>query len=113
MINRRHALGLFAAASLAPSRALANVSYQRSEFRDDLAKRFFDVGTAGTFVGYKVDDYLIIASDKIRSGEARLRAGNSEAARRPSAWRRWITTNGTGKGVGKRRQDAAAIVVKP
>jgi len=68
VINRRHALGLFAAASLAPSRALANVSYQRSEFRDDLAKRFFDVGTAGTFVGYKVDDYLIIASDKIRSG---------------------------------------------
>ena len=74
MINRRHALGLVAATTLVPSRSFANVSYQRSEFRDDLAKRFFDVGTAGTFVGYKVDDYLIIASDKIRSGEARLPA---------------------------------------
>ena len=74
MINRRHALGLLAAASLLPSRSFANVSYQRSEFRDDLAKRFFDVGTVGTFVGYKVDDYLIIASDKERSGEAKLPA---------------------------------------
>ena len=74
MIHRRHALGLLAAASLLPSRALANVSYQRSEFRDDLAKHFFDLGTVGTFVGYKVDDYLIIASDKIRSGEAKLPA---------------------------------------
>lgn len=74
VIHRRHALGLFAAASLLPSRAFANVSYQRSEFREDLAKRFFDLGTEGTFVGYKVDDYLIIASDKVRSGEAKLPA---------------------------------------
>jgi beta-lactamase class D len=74
VIHRRHALGLLAAASLLPSRALANVSYQRSEFRDDLAKRFFDLGTVGTFVGYKVDDYLIIASDKVRSGEGKLPA---------------------------------------
>nr|WP_194469543.1 class D beta-lactamase [Bradyrhizobium sp. CCBAU 51753] len=74
VINRRHALGLFAAASLVPSRGFANVSYQRSEFRDDLAKRFFDLGTEGTFVGYKVDDYLIIASDKVRSGDGRLPA---------------------------------------
>lgn len=74
MIHRRHALGLLAAASLLPSRALANVSYQRSEFRDDLAKHFFDLGTVGTFVGYKVDDYLIIASDKVRSGEGKLPA---------------------------------------
>ena len=28
----------------------------------------------GTFVAYKVDDYLIIASDKVRSGEGRLPA---------------------------------------
>ncbi|HZC98530.1 MAG TPA: penicillin-binding transpeptidase domain-containing protein, partial [Bradyrhizobium sp.] len=74
MINRRHALGLFAAAGILPSRSLANVSYQRSEFRENLAKRFFDLGTDGTFVGYKVDDYLIIASDKVRSGEAKLPA---------------------------------------
>lgn len=74
VINRRHALGLLTAASILPNRSFANVSYQRSEFRDDLAKRFFDLGTTGTFVGYKVDDYLIIASDKVRSGEARLPA---------------------------------------
>jgi beta-lactamase class D len=74
VINRRHALGLLAATSLLPARSLANVSYQRSEFRDDLARRFFALGTVGTFVGYKVDDYLIIASDKMRSGEAQLPA---------------------------------------
>lgn len=74
MINRRHALGLLAATSLLPARSLANVSYQRSEFRDDLARRFFALGTVGTFVGYKVDDYLIIASDKVRSGEGQLPA---------------------------------------
>jgi len=74
VIHRRHALGLIAAASLAPVASFANVSYQRSEFRDGLGKRFADLGTAGTFVGYKVDDYLIIASDKVRSGEDRLPA---------------------------------------
>jgi beta-lactamase class D len=74
LINRRHALGLFAAASLVPSRSFADVAQQRTEFRDDLAKHFFDEQTVGTFVGYKVDDYLIIASDKDRSGEAKLPA---------------------------------------
>src|SRR5882672_2423507 len=64
LITRRHALGLLAAASLLPSRGLANVSYQRSEIRDGLARRFFDAGTVGTFVAYKTDDYLIIATDK-------------------------------------------------
>ncbi|WP_245320026.1 penicillin-binding transpeptidase domain-containing protein [Bradyrhizobium sp. LMTR 3] len=80
VINRRHALGLFAATTLLPARGLANVSYQRSEFRDDLAKRFFDLGTIGTFVAYKVDDYLIIASDKVRSGEGRLPASTFKIA---------------------------------
>src|SRR6266540_6312389 len=74
VINRRHALGLLTATTLLPARSFANVSYQRSEFRDDLARRFFDLGTTGTFVAYKVDDYLIIASDKVRSGEGRLPA---------------------------------------
>ena len=74
VINRRHALGLLAATTLLPARSLANVSYQRSEYRDDLSKRFFDLGTTGTFVAYKVDDYLIIASDKMRSGEGKLPA---------------------------------------
>jgi beta-lactamase class D len=74
LINRRHVLGLLAAASVAPRRASANVAPQRSEIREDLAKHFTDEGTAGTFVGYKIDDYLIIASDKDRSGEAVLPA---------------------------------------
>jgi beta-lactamase class D len=74
MINRRHALGLLAAASFLPSRGFAHVAPQRSEIREDLAKRFADEGTVGTFVGYKTDDYLVIASDKDRSGEAMLPA---------------------------------------
>lgn len=74
MIHRRHALGLLAAASLFPARGFADVAPQRSEIREELDKHFTDVGTVGTFVGYKVDDYLIIASDKNRSGEARLPA---------------------------------------
>ena len=74
MINRRHALGLLAAAGLWPSRGFAHVAPQRSEIRADLAKHFTDAGTAGTFVGYKVDDHLIVASDSERSGEAKLPA---------------------------------------
>jgi beta-lactamase class D len=74
VINRRHALGLLAGASIMPSRGFANVAPQRSEIREDLAKRFADEGTVGTFVGYKTDDYLIIASDRDRSGEPMLPA---------------------------------------
>jgi len=74
LINRRHVLGLLAAASILPSRSFANVAPQRSEIREDLAKRFTDEGTAGTFIGYKTDDYLLIASDKERSGQAMLPA---------------------------------------
>jgi beta-lactamase class D len=74
LINRRHALGLFAAATLVPSRSFADVAPQRSEIREALAKYFTDEGTAGTFVGYKVEDYLVIASDTNRSGEAKLPA---------------------------------------
>jgi beta-lactamase class D len=74
MINRRHVLGALAGASLLPPRAFAHVVYPRSEIREDLAKHFADAGTEGTFVGYKIDDYLVIASDKERSGEAKLPA---------------------------------------
>lgn len=73
MLSRRHALACLAAATL-PRAARADVAPQRSEIRDSLAKRFSDAGTAGTFVGYKTDDYLIIASDATRSGEAILPA---------------------------------------
>jgi beta-lactamase class D len=74
LIHRRHALGLLAAAGLLPARGFATIATQRSEIREALAKHFLDDGTVGTFVGYKVDDYLIIASDKNRSGEAKLPA---------------------------------------
>ncbi|WP_420132390.1 penicillin-binding transpeptidase domain-containing protein [Rhodopseudomonas sp.] len=73
MLTRRTALGLCAAASipaLIPARAFAEVAPPRSEIRTSLAKRFADVGTEGTFVGYKTDDYLIVASDAKRSGDA-------------------------------------------
>jgi beta-lactamase class D len=74
VIHRRHALGLLAAAAVLPVRAFANVAPQRSEIREALAKRFVNDGTEGTFVGYKVEDYLVIASDTVRSGEAKLPA---------------------------------------
>ena len=44
LINRRHALGLFAAASLLPSRSFADVAPQRSEIREDLAQAFYRRG---------------------------------------------------------------------
>lgn len=74
MITRRHALGMLAGAALAPGGALANVAPPRSEIRDDLAKLFADAGTTGTFVGYKVEDYLLISSDSMRSGQPQLPA---------------------------------------
>src|ERR1700679_3004452 len=73
-ISRRHTLGILASAAVLPAKALANVAPPRGEIRADLAKLFTDVGTAGTFVGYKVDDYLVISSDSDRSGEAKLPA---------------------------------------
>lgn len=73
VIHRRHALGLIAA-SLLPSRSLADVVYPKSEIREALARHFSDAGTEGTFVGYKVDDYVVIASDAVRSGEGKLPA---------------------------------------
>ena len=68
------------------------VAPPRSEIREELAKHFADAGTAGTFVGYKVDDYLVIASDKVRSGEAKLPAStfkipNSVIALETGVWR--------------------------
>ena len=80
MITRRHALGLLAAASVLPARSFADVAPQRSEIREDLLNHFADDGTEGTFVGYKVDDYLIIASDTKRSAEARLPASTFKVA---------------------------------
>ena len=74
MLSRRYVLEAIAGVAALPSRALANVAPPRSEIRQDLAKLFTDAGTVGTFVGYKVDDYLLISSDSDRSGEAKLPA---------------------------------------
>jgi beta-lactamase class D len=74
LINRRYVLGLLAAASALPSRSFADIDLRRSEIRESLAKRFADEGTAGTFVGYKVDENLLISSDKDRSGRPMLPA---------------------------------------
>ncbi|HLG82922.1 MAG TPA: class D beta-lactamase [Bradyrhizobium sp.] len=74
MIHRRRALGLLAAASLLPAKSFADIAPMNSEIREELAARFKDEGTLGTFVAYKVDDYLMIASDTERSGEGRLPA---------------------------------------
>jgi beta-lactamase class D len=74
MITRRHVLSALAGSAMLPSRGFANVAPQRSEIREGLARRFTDAGTEGTFVGYKVDDYLLITSDGNRSGEAKLPA---------------------------------------
>jgi len=74
MITRRHVLSALAGSAMLPSRGFANVAPPRSEIRESLARRFTDAGTEGTFVGYKVDDYLVVASDGNRSGEAKLPA---------------------------------------
>lgn len=77
MIDRRRFLsrtsGLVAAVAL-PRSALANVSPPRETIDEGLAKRFAGIGTQGTFVAYKPDAYGITASDKVRSGEAKLPA---------------------------------------
>lgn len=74
MIARRRVLMLLAGAAALPSQASAGVTPPRNEIRNDLSKGFTDAGTVGTFVGYKVDDDLMIASDGDRSGEAKLPA---------------------------------------
>ncbi|CCD95429.1 Beta-lactamase (OXA-5), class D [Bradyrhizobium sp. ORS 375] len=80
MISRRHALGLMAGASLLPARAFAHVAPPRNEIRAGLAQRFTEAGTKGTFLAYKVEEYLIIASDTDRSGEAKLPASTFKIA---------------------------------
>jgi beta-lactamase class D len=74
MITRRDVLGILAGTAVLPGTALANYAPPRGEIRDDLARFFRDAETAGTFVGYKVEDYLLISSDPTRSGEPKLPA---------------------------------------
>jgi beta-lactamase class D len=74
VITRRHTLGLLAAASLLPSRSLANVAYPKTELRSGLAKHFTDAGTSGTFVAYDVNAYTLFTSDRERSAEPKLPA---------------------------------------
>ena len=44
MLTRRSTLGLLAAVSALPSRALAHVAPPRNEIREGIAKRFTDLG---------------------------------------------------------------------
>jgi beta-lactamase class D len=74
MITRRHIIAAAAAASVLPSRSLATTAPPRGEIRGDLTKLFTEAETEGTFVGYKVEDDLVIASDADRSHEAKLPA---------------------------------------
>ena len=53
---------------------MAESRRRAARFAPRSAKRFVDAGTEGTFVGYKIDDYLIIASDTERSGQGFLPA---------------------------------------
>jgi beta-lactamase class D len=46
----------------------------RNIVQESLAKHFTDNGTQGTFVAYKVEDYVVVASDSERSGQAMLPA---------------------------------------
>jgi beta-lactamase class D len=77
---RRHTLGLLAAAGVFPSRVLNTIAPQRSEIRESLARHFADEGTAGTFVCYSADDYLVMATDRDRSGQAFLPESTFELA---------------------------------
>ena len=74
MITRRHSLGLIGSAPFLGARAFANISPMNERINEALAKHFTDDGTSGTFVGYNPKQYLIVASDKERSGEAMLPA---------------------------------------
>ena len=80
MLDRRRILALAGASVLAPRAAFGEVSPPRNEVRGTLLKHFSDLGTDGTFVGYKVEDYLIIASDATRSGEPKLPASTFKIA---------------------------------
>jgi beta-lactamase class D len=74
LITRRHTFGLFAAASLLPSRSFATVIWPKTELRSDLARHFTDAGTSGTFVAYDVEAYTLFVSDQDRSKEPKLPA---------------------------------------
>lgn len=83
MINRRRFLGrtsgLLTAMAL-PRFAAANVSPPRETINEGLAKRFAELGTEGTFVAFDATAYTITASDKVRSGKAKLPASTFKIA---------------------------------
>lgn len=73
-------MALTGAAALAPRPVLSEVSPPRNEIRGGLLKHFSEAGADGTFAAYKAEDYLIIASDATRSGEAKLPASTFKIA---------------------------------
>ena len=80
MFDRRIVLTGLATSALMSRRAFAAVSPPRSEVREALAKRFADAGTEGTFAAYDVDNYRVIVSDTMRSGEGKLPASTFKVA---------------------------------
>jgi beta-lactamase class D len=80
MIRRRQALALFAATSLMPTRAFAQIATARFDVRIDLAKYFDDDGTAGVFAAYAAGDNRIVTSDGARSRLAFLPASTFKIA---------------------------------
>lgn len=77
LITRRYAIRLSlgaVGAGLWLARGRADVAPMKNVIRTDLAAHFAANGTQGTFVAYRVDDYMVIASDTERSGEPLLPA---------------------------------------
>ena len=71
MISRRSMLACLATAALSRN---AHAGARKVNVQSDLAKRFADVGTSGTFVAMKADGNALIASDDTRCRAAILPA---------------------------------------
>jgi len=81
LINRRHALGLLAAAGCCRRAALPMSRLNAAKFARTWPSTSPTRAQAGTFVGYKVDDYLVIASDRNRSVRRSCRPRRSRMVR--------------------------------
>jgi beta-lactamase class D len=79
MIERRNLLRLLAAAPMISSQALAE-NAKSFELRGDLARRFTDDGTAGTFIAYNAAAKTMVVSDSDRVKQAILPASTFKIA---------------------------------
>ena len=115
MINRRHALGLLAAASLLPSRGFANVAPQRSEIRETWPSILSMSGRSAPSSATRSTIISIIASDKepLGRGEAAgLDLQDSEFADRAGDRRGRRSRQGRLQ-VGRRRQKHRGLEQRP